>query len=323
MSTSTPVETAEIKSKRQAVRLKFLLGEMVLGSWHPDLVVMTPTGAGTPDWPVGPDRLAAQLPTSADGYFLRKVSATKLPTGVGRYGEFLLYVSHQDILHYVQVENSFDTYLGTFSSKTRQNLARSARNFLKPDGVAGKVEIATTPEEIARFHQEAVEISSLTYQTKMLDAGMPPSAQYRAHMVEMAKRGQARGYLLRDATQAIAFAWCVLEDGRLTYNIIGYRPEQAKLSPGTVLLYLLLKDVFDNQVCHIVDFGPGEAQYKSMFATHSEEFVDAYVLRRSAGTWMRLHVHHRLSAFSSATGLLLERLGAKKRIKAWLRAMRD
>lgn len=314
----TPCST----SKSQRVRLKFLLGEFILTSWYPQLVVMTPRSFGGASWPPAPEQIATELPEGAVGFLFRKISAARFPIGIGRYGDFLLYVPHKDVLWTVQVQGSFEEYLKSFSPKARQNLTRSVHNFLKHNEVSSPFEIFSTPEEITKFHAEAAAISSQTYQSKMLDSGLPASTSFHAHMVSLAERGHARGYLLRDGVQAIAFAWCQLDEDRLIYSIVGYLPEHAKLSPGTVLLYLLLKDVFENNICRIVDFGPGEAQYKAAFATHREEFMDAYVLRRSPGTWLRIQAHYLLTRFSSASGSVLERWGIKKRIKALLRSLK-
>lgn len=322
MADTTILELAPTTTNRQRVRLKYLLGEFILGSWRPDLVVMSPRNFGQSNWPKTAEQLAAELPRGATGFLCRKVSANKFAEGIGTYGNFLVYVPYKDVLHYVKIDGFFDDYLKTFTPKARQNLTRSVRNFLEKNPVDQALQITSSPDDVARFHAEAVAISSQTYQSKMLDSGLPPGEVYCKHMMTLAQEGKARGYLLRDGKQAIAFAWCQKDGNQLNYNIVGYLPEHAKSSPGTVLLYLLLKDVFDNGVCQMVDFGPGEAQYKSMFATHHEEFVDAYVLRRSIGTLLATQAHHKLMLFSSAVGRKLESWGVKKRIKAILRRIK-
>lgn len=322
MTDSTILETSEIATNRQRVRMKYLLGELVLGSWRPDLVVMAPRNFGYANWPKTAEQLSSELPNDAVGFLCRKVSADKFSEGIGTYGKFLVYVPYKDVLHYVKINGTFDDYLKTFTPKARQNLTRSVRNFFKKSPGDQTLEIASAPDEIVRFHAEAAAISSQTYQSKMLDSGLPPGEDFCNHMMTLAQEGKARGYLLRDGSQAVAFSWCQKDGNQLNYNIVGYLPEHAKSSPGTVLLYLLLKDVFDNGVSQVVDFGPGEAQYKAMFATHHEEFVDAYVLRWSIGIWLATQAHHKLMLFSSAVGRMLENWGVKKRIKAILRRIK-
>ena len=103
-----------------------------------------------------------------------------------------------------------------------------------------------------------------------------------------AARGEARGYLLRDQGQPVAFAWCAARGSTLVYEVIGYRPELADRSPGTVLLYLILEDLFALGRYPVLDFGPGHAFYKEAFATRHTDFADAYLLRAGWGHRWRL-----------------------------------
>lgn len=313
------IERAE--TTLQPVRLKFLLGELVLGAWWPRLVVADPRGFGLADWPDPPETLRAALPPGADGFFCRKVDAGRFAPGVGRYGDFVRYVPQRDVLHYVALSGDFEGYLRKFSAKSRQNLIRSVRRFLERAPGNG-CEVFTAADAMPGFHAEALAISRQTYQTRLLDAGLPDDAAFVREMMALAERGEARGYLLRDGGRAIAFAWCRSRDERLIYDIIGYLPECASLSPGSVLLYLILQDVFAAGRYGILDFGPGEAQYKSMFATHRQEFADVYLFRPTLRHRLLAHLHFRLAGLSGAAGALLERWGLKKRIKGWLRALR-
>lgn len=314
------IDRAERSLRR--VRLKFLLGELVLAAWWPRLLVADPRRFGVAAWPDAPETLRAALPADADGYLCRKVDAQRFAPGVGRYGDWLRYVPQIDVLHYVELSGSFEDYLKKFSTKPRQNLMRSVRRFLERDPGRNGCEVYTAPDAMARFHAEALAISQQTYQTRLLDSGLPAEADFRCEMVAAAERGEARGYLLRDGARAIAFAWCRRQDERLIYDIVGYLPECASLSPGTVLLYLILQDLFRDGSFAILDFGPGEAQYKSMFATHRQSFADVYLFRPTLRHHALARLHCRLAGFSSAAGSMLERFGLKKRIKSFIRSLK-
>ena len=304
------------------VQIKFLLGELVLGLWRLNLLVADPNRFGVLGWPDEPEILLANLPESADGLLCRKVAADRFLPGVGTYGCFVRYVPHLDVLHYVDVRGSFEEYLKKFSPKTRQNLARSVRRFLERNPGGNRCEVFLSPADMPRFHDEAVAISQKTYQTRLLGSGLPASTDFRRRMIAEAELGEARGYLLRDGEQAIAFAWCRRKGGRLIYDIIGYLPESSSLSPGTVLLYLILQDVFAEGSFEMVDFGPGEAQYKSLFATHRQEFIDTYLFRRTLRNQLLARLHFALSGLSTGLGKRLDQLGLKKRIKDAIRSIR-
>lgn len=314
------IEQAETSLSRP--RLKFLLGELVLGSWRPHLLVADPLNFGVADWPDAPEVMQAALPADVDGFLCRKVNVQRFAPGIGRYGEFIYYVQYHDVLHYVEIAGSFDDYLKRFSTKSRHNLARSVRHFIARDPQRNSCETYTTPDEMARFQHEAAAISQHTYQTRLLGSGFRSDAASLQDMVAKAERGDARGYLLRDGERAIAFAWCRRKGDSLVYDTIGYLPECAKLSPGSVLLYLILQDMFSTHRYSMLDFGPGEGQYKSMFGTGQYEFEDVYLLRRTLRHRLLVSAHYRLGNLSSDVGAMLERHGLKKKIKKLIRILR-
>lgn len=303
-------------------RLKFLLGEMVLGSWRPRLLVADPLHFGVSDWPDAPELMQAALPAGADGFLCRKVNVQRFAPGIGRYGQFICYVQYHDVLHYVEIAGSFDDYLKRFSTKSRPKLARKVRHFLARDPQRNSCETYTTPDEMARFQREAAAISQHTYQTRLLGVGFRSDAESLQGMVATAERGDARGYLLRDGERAIAFAWCRRKGDSLVYDTVGYLPECTKLSPGSVLLYLILQDVFSTHRYSMLDFGPGEAEYKSMFGTGQYDFEDVYLLRRTLRHHLLVSTHYRLGNLSSDVGAMLERRGLKRKIKKLIRILR-
>ncbi len=309
--------------RQQTVRLKYQLGEWVLGAWHPELLVLEPASFDQPAWPASEAELSALLTGALDGLLCRKVPAAFCVPGLGRYGALLRYVSHRDVLHYVSVQGSFSDYLKTqFSPKPRQNLQRSVRRFAERQDGKASWQVYTAAEEMEEFLREAVAVSKQTYQTRLLDAGLPSGPEFLKGIQRLAQDGRARGYLLRDQGKVIAFAWCRQQGNSLIYDTIGYLPEFGNLSPGSVLLYHILEDVFASAKYGILDFGPGEAQYKSLFATHSQEFVDLYLLRSTLKNRILLAGHWFMNQLSTAIGEILESYGVKKRVKAWLRRLK-
>ena len=310
------------------VRFRYLLGEWLAGEWRPWLVPLeqactTPAlpTASTPDapWPqlaqVPP---ASSLPAEVAGYQVRRTAVHRFPRGVSRQGDWLCYSPREDRLYFVDLAGTFEAYLQRRSPKSRQNLKRTVKRFM--EGHAGTLDIATTPQAMAGFHQQAVAISRHTYQERMLGAGLPATAEFLQAMEKAAQRGSARGYLLRDGKgQAIAFAWCSARSDTLVYEVIGYLPQHADQSPGTVLLYLILQDLFALGRYRLLDFGSGSAFYKEAFATGCLEFADCYLLRPSAGHCVRVGLHWGMERFSAAVGAWLDRRGLKKKIRMLMR----
>ena len=301
------------------VRFRYLLGEWLAGEWRPALIPMEQASAPCPQWPqlehLAP---ATSLPAEVAGYQLRRTAVERFPRGVSRQGDWLCYSPRHDHLYFVDLDGSFDAYLQRRSAKSRQNLKRSVKRFT--DGNPGALEIATEPQAMAGFHQEAVAISRHTYQERMLNAGLPATAEFLQAMERAAERGDARGYLLRDRQgQAIAFAWCSARGDTMVYEVIGYLPQHADQSPGTVLLYLILEDLFALGKHRLLDFGSGSAFYKEAFATGCLEFADCYLLRPSVGHRCRVWLHWGMERFSASVGAWLDRVGLKKKIRLLMR----
>lgn len=273
------------------------------------------------DWPT-PGNIADSLPVpEADGFLVRQASPRLFAPGVGRLKQWVSYVPRIDKLHYVEITGTFEDYLGRRSAKSRYNLKRAIQKLQRSD--SGSIfEILTDAKDMARFQKAACLISRETYQSKLLDAGFPESSEYLASMVAIAEKGCARAYLLKEKGEPIAFAWCTSQERQLTYQIIGYLPSRAAVSPGSVLLTLILEDVFRLGYYDRFDFGVGDAPYKSSFATHTMEFADVYLFRPKWRSILLVNAHWQTEKFSVAIGNLLERWGFKKHIKLLMRRIR-
>ena len=303
------------------MRFKYLLGEFHLASWRPLMQPLRSPDGAAEGWPLLEDVPPAGLDAAADGYLCRQAAVERFPLGLSRLGPWWCYVPRRERLHYVEIAGSFESYLGRWSSKSRYNVRRSLKK-LQDRNPAGVFEIADTPGAMDGFLREAAAISRTTYQSRLLQSGIDyDEASVRA-MQARAARGEARGYLLRDQGRAIAFAWCSGTGERLTYDVIGYLEEAAPLSPGTVLLYLIVEDLFRLGRFRIFDFGVGDAPYKQMFSTHTLDFADAYLFRPLWRHRLRAGLHWQLDRLSSGIGRALERAGVKTKVKRLLRSLR-
>ncbi len=306
----------------KVLRLKYQLGELVLGTWRPCLHVLAQPLRDASDWPPDPMQLMSLLSPGAAGALCRGVGAGQFGPGIGQYGDFLRYLTHNDVVYSVSLQGSFQEYLRKFSAKSRQNLTRSVRRYGERQNGQPVWQVYTAPDQMPMFHAEALAISQQTYQTQLLDAGLSSGPDFVQNMCALAARGQARGYLLRDGSQAIAFAWCRGDGDQLIYDVIGYVPSAAALSPGTILLFHILEDLFSLARFTSINFGGGEAQYKAMFATDKQDMADVYLFLPSLRNRALLHLHWFVFRISAALGAWLERAGLKQRVKKILRGLK-
>lgn len=311
----SPVQSAALPTR---VRFKYQFGELSLGVWAPSLIPLEPKQDEISLWP-RIESLPPILAEEVDGYQLRRAAVNRFPRGISIEKPWLCYSPRKEQHYFVDIVGTFEDYLKRRSVKSRQNLRRSVNRFL--DSNAEALVIAAAPEEMEGFHQQAVAISRKTYQQRLLGAGLPDTPEFLNYLKDKASKGGVLGYILRYQGTPIAFALCLSRGDKLVYEIIGYLPEHSERSPGTVLLYLILQDLFSHGKFPLLDFGPGQAFYKESFATGQTEYAESYLLHDTWGNFFRLALHWRIEQFSSAVGAILERFGVKKRIRLAIRSI--
>src|SRR5690606_2614194 len=114
----------------------------------------------------------AGLPPQADGYYLRAVPEGQVASLGGDSG-MRAFVRQSYPHHYADLGLGYEAYLASFSVKTRSSLKRKLRKLAEHSGGALDVRVYRTPAEMADFFADARAVSALTYQEKLLDAGLP------------------------------------------------------------------------------------------------------------------------------------------------------
>ncbi|MBL0089997.1 MAG: GNAT family N-acetyltransferase [Ideonella sp.] len=301
--------------------LSFRLGEITLATWRASVIVLMPAHQDNVHWPPAAEALATMVPPDCSGMVCRGVDAASAGLGPGRHGKWLRYVPKQGVRYVTRTEGSFEGYLKGFSAKARQNLKRSVRRHAERQGDQPAWQLYRQPEDMRRFHEGALAISRNTYQTRLLDAGLDDSAAFLLHMESLARQDCARGYLLMDGGRAVAYAWCTRTDDELLYDTVGYLPEHAEHSPGSVLLYHVIEQAFADPDVHVVDFGEGEATYKAMFSTEHRALADVFFFPPTLKNAFLIRAHWAVLRCSSAIGALLQKHGLKQGLKTWIRRL--
>jgi CelD/BcsL family acetyltransferase involved in cellulose biosynthesis len=181
--------------------------------------------------------------------------------------------------YYIDMAGDYDEYLARFSGKTRSTLRRKQRKLADEFGGTLEVTEHRTPAEIEAFLQQALPLSARTYQARLLDAGLPEDDISQTTMLAKAEAGEMRCYLLRARGKAIAYLSLPVEGETLVYAHLGYDPDWAQFSPGTVLQMHALESLFAEQRYRWFDFTEGEGAHKAMFGTGSVECASFLLLK--------------------------------------------
>lgn len=225
----------------------------------------------------------------------------------GRYARF-----HADL------GGDLDGYLAKFSAKSRNTLRRKVRRFFD-SGPGCEMRVYQRPGEMAEFHRLARDVSALTYQEKLLDAGIPVEPGFLDELNDLAAADAVRAYVLFLHGKAIAYLCCPIVNGVLLYSYLGYDPKHAELSPGTVLQYLVFESLFEEKRFRAFDFTEGQGEHKRFFGTRATACADICYFRDSPSARFWVGLHRAFDRGSIATAALLDRLGLKARLKRLLR----
>ena len=240
------------------------------------------------------------LPDDADGYLLTSLPASLQADVERSHPRLKPFVRQRYARSYASLEGGFEAYLGRYSSKTRSTLKRKLRKLADANGGALDVRTYSAPDEIEPFHRLARSVSARTYQEKLLGAGLPDGEGAISEMRALAARGAMRGWLLFLNGEPISYLYAPAEGFTLIYDYLGYDPDHADLSPGTVLQLEAMRELMEEGRFTLFDFTEGEGQHKQQFGTGAVDCVDLLLLRRTAGN---LAAGHLLNGFDAGVAL--------------------
>jgi CelD/BcsL family acetyltransferase involved in cellulose biosynthesis len=182
---------------------------------------------------------------------------------------------------YLETDESFDAYTHRqFTAHERRNHARELRR-LRERADGGEVELirVTEQSQVRSFLESARAVAARSWQKLLI--GRPigdDEAAKLAVLEEMAADGFLRCYLLKCGGSVCAFNLGFQVNGVFHFHETAFDPEFARgsLSPGKVLLHLMLRDLFAHDKPRVVFFGPGDHAYKRWFTdktTHEMTFL--------------------------------------------------
>ncbi len=127
----------------------------------------------------------------------------------------------------------------------------------------------STPQQMARFFEEVLQVARKTYQWG-LGVGFRDNQEQRERLLLEAARGWHRGYILRIQGRPVAFWICALYQSTAYSAYTGYDPAYRQHEVGTVLFLRMIGELCREGVKQF-DFGLGTALYKERFGDSSFE----------------------------------------------------
>jgi hypothetical protein len=270
----------------------------------------------TPSAPEG------ELSAGSEGFVIRALPLAGPAPLVSRIGAYVCYVPQQYEHCYIDLSMGFERYQGKFSSKTRSTILRKVRKYAQSCGGAIAWKTYRTAGEMEEFFDMAISLSKTTYQDRLLDAGLPESAEFRQQAMQLARNDRVRAYILFKGERPVSYLFCPIDEGVLSYSYVGYDPAHMHLSVGTVLQWLAIEQLFGEAKFRYFDFTEGQSDHKRLFATDRRLCGNVFLLRHSLRHSALIHCHQSMDSLSRWLGITMERFGVKARVKRLLRFSR-
>jgi len=259
------------------------------------------------------------LAPGSHGFAMRRQPVDGALPRLSRAGPFLRYAPLQYQHCYIDLATSFEDYQKKFSSKTRSTINRKVRKYAEHCGGTLKWHAYRSPDEVPAFFQLARAVSKLTYQEKLLDAGLPDTPEFMERARALAANGQLRAYVLFDGERPVSYLYCPVQDGVAIYAFLGYDPAYMHLSVGTVLQWLVLEQMFNEGDLRYFDFTEGQSDHKRLFATHQRHCANVFLVRATLRNVAIIRGHALVDGFSGWAGQLLDRYGVKAKVRRLIR----
>ena len=268
----------------------------------------------------GTDPPLPALPDGADGYRLLSVPGAAVPRLSDALAGFAVELRQSYPRHFIDMSGDFESYLGKFSARTRSTLARKTRKVEQAGGGRLDVRGYRSPEEIGIFLEAAAKVSERSYQERLLGAGLPRDAAARDAARRLASEDRLRAFLLFIDGRAVSYLWLTAREGVLRYDYLGYDPDFAPLSPGSVLQLEALKRLFAERRFTHFDFTEGAGAHKRLFATGSVECATVLALRPTAANRMLLWSASSFDRIVAGASSVAARAGLASAARRLLRA---
>ncbi|MGE0775499.1 MAG: GNAT family N-acetyltransferase [Sphingomonadaceae bacterium] len=260
---------------------------------------------------------APRLPPlgSAAGYVVTSIPETLVDRL--RADGLIVHVRQNYTRYFADFSDGFDAYMAHFSSKSRATLKRKLKRYAELSGGVVDVRGYRTPDEVAAFVDAALPVSRKSYQHRLLNAGLPDSDAARGEMATLAGADRVRAFLLFRDGQPVAYLYMPVVDGTLIYAYLGFDPDEAEHSPGTVLQIEAIRMLTEEGRYGRLDFTEGEGQHKRLFSTGGVACADVLLLCPTIGNRVLIAALRRFDALVAN----LKRLSGTQAF-AWLKTLR-
>lgn len=166
----------------------------------------------------------------------------------------------------IRLEGDFDSYVRSLSSNSRMKIRRKERRLEEASGGQMRVVCYRALDEMESLRGLLSEVWEKSWHGRV-GRHHVPSLDY---LSIVAKHGWIRAYVLFAGERPVASILGFQYRDTYYYEAPAYVQEWREHSPGIVLLFSALRDMFAKDRPARVDFGAGYGEFKEVFGTHEE-----------------------------------------------------
>ena len=202
--------------------------------------------------------------------------------------------------HLVRFPSQEEEYFSQLKGKVRNDLKRRTKKLSEHCGDQLELVRVDAAEQVDSFVADAARVSHNSWQHEAIGTRVADSGEQRRHLLSLAEGGMLRSYLLRCGERPCAFVLGYQHEDVYHYAEIGYDRDFTNFSPGMVLYYLLVRDLFAHRPPSMLNFGRGDAVYKQRFGNVRREDVSIFLMRKTLRNRLRVGSHEAFRSLVSA-----------------------
>jgi GNAT acetyltransferase-like protein len=199
-----------------------------------------------------------------------------------------IFVFDEAIFPYVTVANTWEKFYAARSKHLRQDVRRC----LNKSSRFGYLSYNDGAEHYKEIIQKLVHFHHIRWSEVGQPSKYATQERHKNFLEELVLRFYKDEklflrYLTLDGT-LIAVAFCALDNHKLYYMIPTYDIKYRELSPGKLLLYYIIQEAF-SLGCDEIDLGPGDDNYKWLWATESRTRKYMLIHRGDLSVWLKYY----------------------------------
>ena len=192
---------------------------------------------------------------------------------------------------YLELDESLESFLAQKQKKTRNSLRRRVKKLSEKGGGTLECIRVENEDQVDEFYRDAYAIAEKSWQFQSLGRRLEETALYRENLHRLARIGCLRAYLLKCGGRPAAFVIGYQYQDVLQFEQTGFAPEFSAYSPGTVLFYLMMQDLYRHRRPSFVNHGTGVTPHKRLFSNRASLDTRVFLFRPTLRNRIRCLSH--------------------------------